>query len=128
MNEIPKLIVIIEDDFGLRRAVERLVRLAGYDARVFADGEDADAFAFASSAACLVLDVQLPGLNGPAFYSTLPIPRPPAVFITAFDTAGTRNELTRVGPHRMLKKPFLGTELLDELARAINPQAQDGAQ
>ncbi|CAB3810804.1 Transcriptional regulatory protein TdiR [Paraburkholderia fynbosensis] len=115
---MPGLIVILEDDASLRRAVERLLSVAGFDARSFGSAEEPGAVDSASSADCLILDVQLPGLSGLAFYETLRVPRPPAVFITAFDSAATREAVERTGPHAALIKPFLGKALLDAVHNA----------
>lgn len=76
MDEERQLIVIVEDDSGLRRAVERLLRLSGFRTRSFHSAEDANVFELASAARCLVIDVQLPGISGPAFYGSLHVPRP----------------------------------------------------
>jgi len=117
MDEIPPLIVIVEDDAGMRRAIERLLRLSGFATRAFESAEDVGLVACAPAARCLVLDVQLPGASGPAFYSTLAEPRPPAVFITAFDGRATRLALSRIGLYTLLSKPFLGRDLLDAITR-----------
>ncbi|CAB3810253.1 response regulator transcription factor [Paraburkholderia fynbosensis] len=115
---MPNLIVIIEDDAGLRRAVERLLSVAGFVARSFGSAEEPGAVESASAADCLILDMQLPGLSGFAFYETLGAPRPPVVFTTAFDSAATREAVERAGPHAALIKPFLGMALLDAVRNA----------
>jgi len=122
MDETLPLIVILEDDAGLRRAVERLLKLSGFNARTFESAEEPDLLAWASRAACLVLDVQLPGMSGPAFYLSVPAPRPPAVFITAFDGPATRRALANVGQHVLINKPFLGKDLLAAVHAAVRRQ------
>ncbi|WP_144142208.1 response regulator transcription factor [Paraburkholderia sp. BCC1884] len=116
---MPNLIMILEDDVSLRRAVERLLSVSGFDTRSFASAEEPDVLESASSACCLILDVQLPGLSGPAFYETLRPPRPPAVFVTAFDNPATREAVRRAGPHALLIKPFLGHALVAAVREAI---------
>ncbi|WP_371881344.1 response regulator [Caballeronia sp. S22] len=122
MDEIFPVIVILEDDAGLRRAIERLLKLSGFSARAFGSAEEPDLLACATLAACLVLDVQLPGNSGPAFYLSVPPPRPPVVFITAFDGPATRNRLASVGPHVLINKPFLGKDLLAAVNAALRRQ------
>lgn len=119
MDEKPNLILILEDDAGLRRAIERLLRLSGYGTRSFRSVEDSGVSQWAATACCLVIDVQLPGLSGPAFYHGLSAPRPPAVFITAYDGVATRNAVESAGGHTLLAKPFLGEALLDAIQQAI---------
>lgn len=118
MDEERQLIVIVEDDSGLRHAVERLLRLSGFRTRSFHSAEDANVFELASTARCLVIDVQLPGISGPAFYGTLHVPRPPAVFMTAYEGGRMRRAIESTGAHTVLTKPFLGEALIDEILKA----------
>ncbi|WP_250534603.1 response regulator [Caballeronia sp. AZ10_KS36] len=116
MSDSKKTIVIVEDDDGMRRALQRLLRLAGYDALAY---ESAEALASAGGIEnvwCLVLDVQLPGASGPALYAQLGQPRPPAVFITSHDNETTRLAVANAGGMHCLVKPFAGTDLLGILA------------
>jgi DNA-binding response OmpR family regulator len=108
-----ELIVIVEDDAGLRRAVERLLRLSGFDTHAFHSAEDPGAAMWASSARCLIVDIQLPGVSGLVFYEALPLARPPAIFVTAFDGPATRQAVASAGGRVLLTKPFLGRDLLD---------------
>jgi FixJ family two-component response regulator len=120
MNETLPLIVIVEDDAGLRRAIERLLRLSkSFDPRPFESAEEADVGRLARTAKCLILDIQLPGQSGPSFYVALPEPRPPVIFITAFDGPATQRELSSVGQYALIIKPFLGQDLLAALNTAM---------
>jgi FixJ family two-component response regulator len=119
MDTEAELIVIVEDDSGMRRAIERLFRLSGFDTRSFRSAEESGASACASSARCLVVDVQLPGVSGPDFYGALSMPRPPAVFITAYSGPATRRAVESTGNHALLTKPFLGAALLDAVTDAM---------
>ncbi|VVE65444.1 Response regulator protein TmoT [Pandoraea captiosa] len=112
------LIAILEDDDGLRRAIERLLRVAGYRTCTFASPADADLRASVAMARCLIADVQLPGTSGPAFYASLPLPRPPAIFVTANDTPATRATVRAAGARELLTKPFPGSDLLAAVERA----------
>ncbi|CAD6552182.1 Transcriptional regulatory protein TdiR [Paraburkholderia hiiakae] len=118
MNVKRQMIVIVEDDAGLRRALERLLRYSGFRTRSFRSAEDANLFEFASTARCLVIDVQLPGISGPAFYDTLHAPRPPAVFMSAYDGARTRGAIVGTGAHALLTKPFPGAALVEAIFKA----------
>jgi FixJ family two-component response regulator len=122
MDAEPHLIVILEDDNGLRIAIERLFRLSGYETRSFQSAEESGASDCASSARCLIVDVQLPGASGPVFYGTLRQPRPPAVFITAYDGPAARRAVESTGNHALLTKPFPGAALLG----AVNEAMQQG--
>jgi len=118
MNVTQQLVVVIEDDIGMRQALQRWLRAAGYRARAYDSAEaltDADG---AREADCLVLDVRLPGASGIELYASLKLPRPPAVFVTSHDGADVRGAVARLGGTALLTKPFLGDELTQAIARA----------
>jgi FixJ family two-component response regulator len=120
MNNTRQLIAVVEDDASMRHALQRLLRLSGFDTLLF---DSAEAFSGANSARvphCLVLDVQLPGMSGPQLYEQLGYPRPPAVFITSHDSPATRNAVMGAGGNELLIKPFIARELLDAIARAVS--------
>ena len=116
-----RTVVVVEDDEAVRRAIERLLRCAGFQARMFASAGaflESDA---ASSAACLVLDVRLPGQSGFDLQRVLAREglRRPVVFITGLDDPKARAEAAGVGAAQFLAKPFRGQELLDAIESAI---------
>ena len=118
MDGTQQLIVVIEDDVGMRQALQRWLRAAGYRARAYDSAEallEADG---ARDADCLVLDVRLPGVSGIELYAQLDSPRPPAVFVTSHDGADLRGAVARLCGAALLTKPFLGDELVAAIARA----------
>ncbi|MFB9128669.1 response regulator [Paraburkholderia dipogonis] len=119
MKDTRQLIIVVEDDAGMRRALQRLLSVSGFETLAFASAE---AFAHVNDPRvpyCLVLDVQLPGASGPQLYEQLVYPRPPAVFITSRDGPATRNAVTSAGGDELLSKPFLAEDLLDAISRAV---------
>lgn len=103
----------------MRRAVERVLQAAGYLTSAFASSEALLAERTAHHAACLVLDINLPGLSGLELYARIAEPpgrRVPVVFITAHDSAASREAATRAGALAYLLKPFSGRELLAAVA------------
>jgi FixJ family two-component response regulator len=104
----PRLIVIVDDDGGMRRALMRLVAAAGYRAQAYGCAEDAAASGEVPRAGCLVVDVQLPGMSGSEWVASLHR-RPPAVFVSASGQAS----------FPCLRKPFAGSALLDAIGRAL---------
>ncbi len=117
-SQTEPLIVVVDDDAGMRRALQRLLTAAGYRARTFASAETLRASECVASADVLVLDMHLPGESGADFYASLVAPKPPAVFITAHDEVASRREAQRAGACAYLAKPFDGAALLDSLATA----------
>ena len=122
MSEQLRTIVVVEDDSGLREALGRILSVAGFRARTFADAEQLLQASAARGASCLVLDVHLPLLSGFELYDRLLAEsgaRPPAVFISAHDETDARKQATSAGA-AYLPKPFAGQQLLAAVKRAIN--------
>jgi DNA-binding response OmpR family regulator len=116
MNGTPSRIVIVEDDPSLQRALHRLLRAAGFETQCFGSAEAMESAGAAKTAACLVMDVQLPGMSGPDCYAHLHHPRPPVMFMTAYDSHAVRQAVQQAGAEWVLQKPFTG----DALLRLVN--------
>jgi len=110
--------VVVEDDGGMRNALEELLRAAGFEVAAFASAEECLASAMSPSAACLIVDMHLPGLSGFELYEQVSpcTGEPPVIFITAHDTPATRARSERLGAAAYLPKPFAGRRLLDALS------------
>ena len=119
--EQQSVIVVVEDDPSLRRALERLLRTSGYWVRVFPDAESLIATGMNCGATCVVLDIHLPGMSGFDLHERLagtPMDAP-TIFITAHDSEDIRREACAVHGAAYLAKPFSGGALL-ELVEAIS--------
>jgi FixJ family two-component response regulator len=116
------LIAIIEDDDSLRPALIGLVRSLGYEGEGF---PSAEAFLDAGAqhrAACLVTDLQLPGLGGlelkvklAASGCTLP-----AIVITARGEPALEERALACGALCLLRKPFEADALIAAIERALD--------
>ena len=120
-------VVIVEDDDGMRQAVERLLRAAGYTTASFRSAEALLETNTAREAACLVLDVRLPGMSGPNLRRRLADAgtHVPVIFMTAHDEPLTREMAARDGALCYLSKPFARHELLEAVARAVPAASND---
>jgi len=110
-------VAIVEDDASFRRAVERLLRASGFEAHTFASAEEFLGSAAPESHACLIVDLQLPGMSGFELFDQLTAsgqPRP-AVFITGQDADSVRERASRIPDSVYLRKPFAGTVLVESL-------------
>ncbi|RZI42628.1 response regulator [Herbaspirillum sp. HC18] len=120
-NAIPAVIAIVDDEAPVRKALLRLFRASGFDARAFASGT-----AFLESLPfcrydCIVLDLHMPGLTGldvqlDSVFSRM---RLPTVIITAHDEPETRQKCILAGAAAYLSKPFDDDALLDAVNDAI---------
>jgi FixJ family two-component response regulator len=123
ITEKPKpLIAIVDDDESVCRAIKRLVRSLAMDADTFTSGQ---AFLELIEAMpsfqpdCVVLDVQMPGLNGLEVQQRMMNSRHhfPVIFITAYDEVGVREKALAGGAVAFLRKPF-NDELFIKILRA----------
>lgn len=92
------LVHIVDDDEGLRRALRRLFEASGFTVITYASGAELLASPQLDEAGCIVLDLQMPGLNGLELQKQLAERAPPlpVVFLTGHGNIG---ELNRVSAH-----------------------------
>ena len=115
------MISIIDDDPSVLEATDGLVRSLGYRAATFASAEDFLQSDRVDETACLITDVQMPGLSGVELQSVL-IARgnhTPMIFITAFMEEKTRRRALEAGAIGFLGKPFDEARLIEYLEAAL---------
>jgi FixJ family two-component response regulator len=109
MGKAKPFVVVVDDDESVSRAIKRLLRSIGVEAESFASGE---AFLEALSSIrsyrpnCVILDVQMPGLNGLEVQQRLADSGLPIIFITAHDDIAVREQALSAGALAYLRKPF----------------------
>ena len=115
--------MVVEDDAGMRQAIERLLQAAGYSTAALESAEALLEAGAAAGAGCLVLDIRLPGFSGCELSARLAEDggAPPVIFMTAHDEPAARAAAERAGGIAYLPKPFAGRMLLDAVARALGP-------
>ena len=115
------IVMIVDDDESMRRAARRLIKSSGFAVETFASAEDFLASGRLDATACLVLDVQMPGLNGLELQSRLIAERYqiPIVFITAYNDENAREQALRAGAVGYLVKPFEEADLLNGINLAL---------
>ena len=112
-----RTILVVDDDRGFRRGIERLLRAHGFDVTGYSSAEEFQATADPGTAACLILDIGLGGISGIELRRQLSASgcAVPVVFITANDNEPTRREALSLGCLAYLEKPFPASELIDAL-------------
>jgi two-component system response regulator MprA len=110
-------VLVIDDDTQLRIAVARALRVAGYEVRVAADGDEALEAQRQDPSDVLVLDVAMPGLNGLETCRRLRARKDgvPVLMLTARDAVEDRVAGLDAGADDYLVKPFDLAELLARL-------------
>jgi two-component system response regulator FixJ len=119
-------IFIVDDDAAVRRALDRLLRVAGYRVRAFPSAQDVLAELPNSSPACLIIDVRMPDRNGLELFETLRSMREsiPVIFITGHGDIAMAVRAMKAGAADFLAKPFDDKALLDAVAQATTKVKQ----
>jgi len=114
-------VFIIDDDKGLRQAIEDLVESVGLRAETFASGEEFLSRRHISGPSCLVLDVRLPQMSGLDFQRRLTETgtQIPIIFITAHGDIPMSVRALKSGAVEFLTKPFRDQDLLDAIQQAL---------
>ena len=104
----------------MSQALGRLLNAAGFQTVAFESAEALLEAKAAENAACLVLDVHLPGLTGFELHHRLVQTgvKPPVIFITAYENPTGQAQARDAGALGYFTKPFPGKSLLAAIARA----------
>ncbi|WP_407530213.1 response regulator transcription factor [Methylobacterium oryzisoli] len=115
------LVLIVEDDEGVREALRSLLASVGIEALTFASTAALLAAALPDRPGCLVLDVRLPGLSGLDLQSRLTAMgnRMPVIFMTGYGDVPMSVRAMKAGALDFLTKPFNDQDMLDAVAAAI---------
>jgi FixJ family two-component response regulator len=122
MSEALQPICIVEDDESVRRALRRLIRSVGFEVEAFATAEEFLRSMEQTIPSCLILDVNLPGLNGLDLQRRLQAEGRgiPVVVITAYAEERMREQAFEAGAIAFLPKPFEEVSLLQVVAQIVN--------
>lgn len=117
-------ILLVEDDDGIRTiAAMSLGELGGHQVLACASGEDAIARAAPFAPELLMLDVSMPGMDGPQTLVALrrqpELRSVPAVFLTAHTNARQVAELRKLGAVDVIAKPFDPLHLCDRIMAVL---------
>lgn len=116
-----RYIAIIDDDESLCRSMGRLLQLAGMHAISFMSAEEFLADRLSDHFACLLVDVQLPGMSGIEMQRQLVArgSRTPVIYITAYDDSSTRAEALSSGCVGFFRKTDRGHDIIAAIRHAI---------
>ena len=119
------LVLLADDDENVRALAELVLRRAGYDVAAVADGEAALAAAAERTPALVVLDVDMPRLDGLDTARALrerPETRSiPIMLLTARVTDADRERGRAAGVDAQLDKPFSPDKLAERVGALLNP-------
>jgi FixJ family two-component response regulator len=121
------IIAIVDDDEPLREALGSVLKAAGFATHTFATAEEFLESAHRRRAACLILDVRLPGMSGIELQQRLADAHSaiPIIFVTAHGDAALRELVMKDGAAGFLNKPVRSDALLREIHSALTKNRTD---
>ncbi len=117
-----KLVAVVDDDDSVRGAVHGALQSIGLNARSFGSAEEFLNSGLQNETACVITDLQMPGMNGLELQARLNSEqrRIPVIFITAYGEPHMRAQAMKAGAIEFLDKPFDDDVLLDTVRAALN--------
>ena len=111
-------VAIVDDDEKVRRALARLLRTEGYRVKCYASGAELLRSLPDAPPGCIVLDVDLPELNGFDVQRMLAraAPHIPVIMITGRCDADVESRAAALGAIACLRKPVDASRLIDALS------------
>ena len=114
-------VFVVDDDEDVRDSLERLFQSEGFEVRTFPSGAEFLSAYEPGRAGCLVLDIQMPDMDG--FELNAKIAERgiglPVIMITGYSDPATKRRAKKVGVLAVLDKPFRKRVLLDAVEEAI---------
>jgi two-component system response regulator FixJ len=112
-------VFVIDDDHSVRRGLARLLTAAGFEVEAFASGSAFLERRPPRGNHCLIVDVRMPGMSGPALRDALRAEGrdSPVIFLTAHEIDEIGNVMAR---ETMLSKPFEADVLLRAIDAAMS--------
>ena len=122
MTVTRRTIAVVEDDPGVRTALQQLLRSAAFDTLTFGSAEEFLSAGALELADLLIADVNLPGITGVALVQRLAASGSllPAILMTGRDDPATRHLIRQAGPVRRLRKPFSDDDLFGAIRTALS--------
>jgi FixJ family two-component response regulator len=123
MTPMDHIVVVVDDDYRIREALLELLTAAGLNVVTFGSAAEYLRFAKPDLPACLILDVELPDINGLELQRQIAADQHPhIVFLTGHGDVPSSVRALKAGAVDFLTKPFREQDLLAAIQAAL---AQD---
>lgn len=121
MKGTAPIVFVVDDDFSVRRAVQRLVESVGLPVKLFESVQEFSLSQRPDAPSCLVLDIRLRGISGLDFQRELAESgiHIPIIFLTAHADILMAVRAMKAGAVEFLTKPFRDQDLLDAIQSAL---------
>lgn len=130
MNEIGRLIAVLDDEPQMCKALSRLLKTHGFRVVTFVRGADLLSSCESQLPDCLLLDLHMPDLNGFKLLEQFAASRVPlpVIVITGQDQPGTAERVHELGAVEYLLKPLNESLLIAAIDKAIELRASSHEQ
>jgi len=120
------VVMVVDDDAGVRNAMRSLLKSVGLESAQYASAQEFLASYQPSQAGCLVLDIRMPGMSGLELQQQLNLRGAviPVIFMTGHGDIPMAVEAMQHGAFDFLQKPFRDQDLLDRIQRAITKDGE----
>lgn len=123
------LVYVIDDDARVRAALTALLSSAGWRAMAFGSAQEYLEFARPDAPACVILDLDMPGMNGLELQrSVVEQEGPPIIFLTGHGDIPATVKAMKAGAAEFFTKPFDEDQLLAAIQAAITADSHARAQ
>jgi FixJ family two-component response regulator len=125
-RSLTSVVIIVDDDAGIRASLDSLFRSVGLETRLFASPAELLGGALPDGPGCIVLDVRLPGVSGLDLQSQLVRQgiSHPIIFMTGHGDIPMSVRAMKAGAVDFLAKPFRDQDMLDAVTAALERDAQ----
>jgi FixJ family two-component response regulator len=121
-NQSTRFVAIVDDDESVLSALQDLMEADGLPALCFGSAEEFLESGLQHEAACLIVDIRMPGMSGLELQAKLKAAQSdtPVIFITAHGDERVRMQAMREGAAEFLAKPFDDQVLLNRVRVALD--------
>jgi two-component system response regulator FixJ len=120
-------VYVVDDDDGMRRAMDALLSTVGYKTAIFSRPSEFLANFKIDSPGCLVLDIRMPDMSGLELQQHLNLMGAmlPVIFITGHGDIPMAVQAMKEGAFEFIQKPFRDQDLLDRINHALKQDAEN---
>ncbi|MGX5802460.1 response regulator transcription factor [Bradyrhizobium sp. Arg314] len=115
------VVFVVDDDISVRESLDLLARAVGWMPETFVSAQDFLSRSRPSVPNCLILDFNLPDINGLDLQGLVSVERTemPIIFVTGYADLATAVQAMKAGAVEFLTKPFSDESLLRAVERAL---------